>query len=205
VDLGNVTVEVIGVVKDFHFATIRHKVEPLMMFFSPQNSQMALKVDAQNLNQTLADIEATWKRVNPETPFEYNFLDAEFANLYRNDQAFASMFLHFAILAILDSLLGLIRIVSLHSRTTAKRNQHQKGVGCISGQYHDETLHGVYWIGQHRHCPGHHPLLFCNEPMAAGFPIPDPNPTVGISRGRIDGHTHYSIDHKFPNHQSHFQ
>ncbi|MDO8967744.1 ABC transporter permease [Algoriphagus sp.] len=129
VDLGNVTVEVIGVVKDFHFATIRHKVEPLMMFFNAQNSQMALKVDAHNLNQTLADIEATWKSVNPETPFEYNFLDAEFANLYRNDQAFSSMFLHFAILAILIACLGLFGL----SAYTAEQRQKEISIRKVFG------------------------------------------------------------------------
>uniref|UniRef100_UPI003594285E ABC transporter permease n=1 Tax=Aquiflexum sp. TaxID=1872584 RepID=UPI003594285E len=132
-DLGNVTVEVIGVVKDFHFATIRHKVEPLMMFFNPQNSQMALKVDAQNLNQTLADIEATWKTVNPETPFEYNFLDAEFANLYRNDQAFASMFLHFAILAILIACLGLFGLSAYTAEQRQKEISIRKVLGASPG------------------------------------------------------------------------
>ncbi len=129
VELDNITVEVIGVVKDFHFATIRHKVEPLMMFFNPQNNQMALKVDSQNLNQTLADIETTWKTVNPETPFEYNFLDAEFANLYRNDQAFASMFLHFAILAILIACLGLFGL----SAYTAEQRQKEISIRKVLG------------------------------------------------------------------------
>lgn len=129
VELDNITVEVIGVVKDFHFATIRHKVEPLMMFFNPQNSQMALKVDSQNLNQTLADIEAIWKSVNPETAFEYNFLDAEFANLYRNDQAFASMFLHFAILAILIACLGLFGL----SAYTAEQRQKEISIRKVFG------------------------------------------------------------------------
>ncbi|WP_194775693.1 ABC transporter permease [Pararhodonellum marinum] len=129
VELGDVTVEVIGVVKDFHFATIRHKVEPLMMFFNPQNSQMALKVDVQNLNLTLADIEATWKTVNPEIPFEFNFLDAEFANLYRNDQAFAAMFLHFAVLAILIACLGLFGL----SAYTAEQRQKEISIRKVLG------------------------------------------------------------------------
>ncbi|HSJ68951.1 MAG TPA: FtsX-like permease family protein [Anditalea sp.] len=120
---------VIGVVKDFHFATIRHKVEPLLMFYNPQNSQMAIKVDGQNLNQTLKDIEATWKTVNPETPFEYNFLDSEFADLYRNDQAFATMFLHFAILAILIACLGLFGL----SAYTAEQRQKEISIRKVLG------------------------------------------------------------------------
>ncbi|WP_143959812.1 ABC transporter permease [Litoribacter populi] len=124
---------VVGVVKDFHFATIRHKVEPLLMFYSPQNSQMAIKVDAQNLTQTLENIEATWKTVNPEIPFEFNFLDAEFANLYRNDQAFAAMFLHFAILAIVIACLGLFGLSAYTAEQRQKEISIRKVLGATPG------------------------------------------------------------------------
>lgn len=132
-DLGNQTATVVGVVKNFHFATIRHKVEPLLLFYNPQNSQMALKVDAQNLNETLAAIETTWKTVNPQTPFEFNFLDAEFANLYQNDQAFASMFLHFAILAILIACLGLFGLSAYTAEQRKKEISIRKVLGASPG------------------------------------------------------------------------
>lgn len=129
INVGNETLTVVGVVKDFHFATIRHKVEPLLMLYNPQNTQMAIKVDAQNLPQTLTYIEDVWKNINPESAFEYNFLDAQFANLYRNDQAFAAMFLHFAILAIIIACLGLFGLSAYTAEQRKKDISIRKVLG----------------------------------------------------------------------------
>ena len=90
---------VVGVVNDFHFATIRHKLEPMFMTYSNANGALAVKVKGANMQETIAYIEDTWKKVNPGRTFDYDFLDDQFANLYSSEEAFASMFSHFTILA----------------------------------------------------------------------------------------------------------
>ncbi len=120
---------VIGVVKDFHFATVRHKLEPLFMLYNKDNGALAIKIETAEMESTLSFIKETWQKVNPGTTFEYNFLDEQFANLYRNEQAFASMFTHFTGLAMLIAGLGLFAL----SAFTAEQRKKEIGIRKVLG------------------------------------------------------------------------
>ncbi len=124
---------VVGVLKDFHFATIRHKLEPLFILYNKDNGAMAIKVKAEGMQESLAFIEETWKKVMPGSTFDYAFLDDQFANLYRNEQAFATMFTHFTGLAIIIAAMGLF---ALAAYTTEQRRQEigiRKVMGASNG------------------------------------------------------------------------
>ncbi len=127
---------IIGVVKDFHFATIRHKLEPMFMFYNPSNNALAIKVSADNIHQSIAYIEDTWKKINPGTTFEYNFLDEQFANLYRNEKAFSKMFSHFTLLAIFIAGLGLFAL----SAFTAEQRKKEIGIRKVLGASNGNIL-----------------------------------------------------------------
>jgi putative ABC transport system permease protein len=120
---------VIGVVKDFHFATIRHKLEPMFMLYNENNPAVAIKVRPESIKETITFIEETWKRINPGRTFEYAFLDEQFANLYRNEQAFATMFTHFTVLAIVIAALGLFAL----SAFTAEQRKKEIGIRKVLG------------------------------------------------------------------------
>jgi putative ABC transport system permease protein len=120
---------VVGVVKDFHFATIRHKLEPMFMLYAENNGALSIRIKSEQMQETLAFIESTWKKVNAGTTFEYNFLDEQFANLYRNEQAFANMFTHFTALAILIAGLGLFAL----SAFTAEQRKKEIGIRKVLG------------------------------------------------------------------------
>jgi putative ABC transport system permease protein len=129
--------KVIGVVKDFHFATIRHKLEPMFMLYSRDNGALSIKVKGDKVQEALVHIEATWKKVNPGTTFEYNFLDEQFASLYRNEQAFATMFTHFTILAIVIAGLGLFAL----SAFTAEQRKKEIGIRKVLGASNGNILY----------------------------------------------------------------
>jgi putative ABC transport system permease protein len=120
---------VIGVVKDFHFATVRHKVEPVFILFNKNNGALSIKVKAENMKETLAYMEESWKKVNPGTTFNYVFLDEQFAKLYRNEEAFATMFTHFTALAIIIAGLGLFAL----SAFTAEQRKKEIGIRKVLG------------------------------------------------------------------------
>lgn len=120
---------VVGVVKNFHFATIRHQVEPMFMLYGANNAAMVVKVKAEEMKSAIAYMEETWNRINSGSTFEYDFLDAQFANLYRNEQAFASMFTHFTVLAIIIAGLGLFAL----SAFTAEQRKKEIGVRKVLG------------------------------------------------------------------------
>ena len=127
---------VVGVVKDFHFATIRHKVEPMFMLYNANNGSLAVKVKAENITSTIASMEEAWKKVNAGSPFEYDFLDDQFANLYRNERAFATMFTHFTVLAIVIAGLGLFAL----SAFTAEQRKKEIGIRKVLGASNGNIL-----------------------------------------------------------------
>ena len=120
---------VVGVVKDFHFATLRHKLEPLFILYSKNNGALSIKVKSTEIESSIAHVEESWKKVNPGTPFEYAFLDEQFANLYRNEKAFASMFTHFTVLALIIAGLGLFAL----SAFTAEQRKKEIGIRKVLG------------------------------------------------------------------------
>jgi len=120
---------IVGIVKDFHFATLRHKLEPLFMLYNKDNGALSIKIKAADMKTTLAFVEGAWKKVNPGTTFEYAFLDEQFANLYRNEQAFANMFTHFTGLAIIIAGLGLFAL----SAFTAEQRKKEIGIRKVLG------------------------------------------------------------------------
>lgn len=128
---------VIGVVNDFHFATIRHKLEPLFILYNANNGALAIRIRPENVAKTIAYVEETWKKVNPGSTFEYNFLDEQFASLYRNEQAFASMFTHFTVLAILIASLGLFAL----SAFTAEQRKKEIGIRKVLGAGNGSILY----------------------------------------------------------------
>jgi putative ABC transport system permease protein len=120
---------VVGVVKDFHFATIRHKLEPLFMLYNQNNGALSIRVKADNIEETISFIQATWKKVNAGTTFDYAFLDDQFANLYKNEKAFSSMFTHFTALAIIIAALGLFAL----SAFTTEQRRKEIGIRKVLG------------------------------------------------------------------------
>lgn len=120
---------VIGVVRDFHFATIRHKIEPMLMVYNASNGAMSIRVKSTNIDETIAYIGETWKKVNPGTTFDYAFLDEQFATLYSNEEAFRAMFSHFTLLALLIAGLGLFALSAYSTEQRKKEIGIRKVLG----------------------------------------------------------------------------
>lgn len=120
---------VVGMVKDFHFATLRQQVEPMFMLYAPQNFSMELRLKAKDIPSAVKQIDEIWKKVNPGTTFDYSFADEDFAQQYGTEQAFEMMFGNFTILAILIALLGLFAL----SAFTITQRRKEIGIRKILG------------------------------------------------------------------------
>ncbi len=110
---GSIKGKVIGVMGDFHFESLRQKIVPLVLInpatTANQSSfnNLSLKVSGHNMAGTLADVEKTWRKYLPEIPYQYTFLDENFANLYESEQRQGTLFTVFACIAIVIACLGL--------------------------------------------------------------------------------------------------
>jgi len=99
---------VVGLIEDFHFSNMRHKIEPLMIYYNPgPNSNFNVKVNPENVRATLDYLEAEWSAMFPNYPFDYQFFDQEFNEIYASDEFFANLVSTFTWLSIVLSSLGL--------------------------------------------------------------------------------------------------
>jgi putative ABC transport system permease protein len=109
--------EIIGIIEDVHLESVRQKVTPTMISYydNPLHriDYYTLQISAENVQQTLADIEKVTLQFDPESPLEYHFLDDKFAELYQKETQTASIVGIAAIIAILIACMGLFGLTLL--------------------------------------------------------------------------------------------
>ncbi len=127
--LGKVSGTIIGVVRDFHFASMRKKIEPAVFTYGPQNSgTLFVKTRTAGTPAALAAAERIWSEQN-NTPFSYSFLDETFNRLYASEQRTGALFNVFAGVAIFISCLGLFGLATFTAQVKTREIGIRKVLG----------------------------------------------------------------------------
>ena len=124
--------KVIGVVKDFHQQSLYEPISPLVFRPGTQNSQVHVRINPEStadLSGMISRIEGTWNSLYPGVPFEFDFVDAAFMDLYQADRVRARIFTLFSALMIFIACLGLLGLASF----TAEQRTKEIGVRKILG------------------------------------------------------------------------
>lgn len=125
---------IVGVMKDFHNASFRQKIDPICLTTRADNySQCALKVSGRNLPATLAAIEKAWNETNPEYIYNYQFLDEHLQHFYETDQLMLQLMWLFAAIAIFIGCLGLYGLISFMAAQKTKEIGVRKTLGAGVG------------------------------------------------------------------------
>jgi putative ABC transport system permease protein len=104
--------KIIGIIRDFHFKSLHHKIEPLCMGWVIPMHTANIKISSSNIPATLKIIEVEWKKVYGSKPFVYNFLDESFDRQYKSDERLATVIEYFTWLAIIIACMGLFGLSS---------------------------------------------------------------------------------------------
>ncbi|MES2849630.1 MAG: ABC transporter permease [Bacteroidota bacterium] len=128
--IGDNNVEIAGVVKDFQFLDITRGIQPLML----RNRQsefgyVTIRIAGNNIPETLAYLQTAWKQVNPDTKFEYEFLDQQLLVAHSMLKDIAGIVGLLAFLAVFISCLGLLGMATY----TAETKQKEIGVRKVLG------------------------------------------------------------------------
>ena len=124
--------EVIGVVRDFQYHTLREAPQPTLLHLLPgtyYNDVVSARLAPGDPQPVLAAMEAAWREFNPERPFEFSFLDDQFDALYRSEARLGVLTLWFTVLAIGIACLGLLGLAA-HA---AERRRKEVGVRKVLG------------------------------------------------------------------------
>ncbi|MFL9483581.1 ABC transporter permease [Chitinophagaceae bacterium LWZ2-11] len=127
----NTTGTIIGVVKDFHFASMKQMIRPAVFCYGrPEKyARLYVKTTGKNLPQTIDAIEKEWKKYNAGYAFNYAFLNDAYTSLYKGEQQTGLLFNVFAGIAILISCLGLFGLAAF----TAQVRTREIGVRKVLG------------------------------------------------------------------------
>jgi putative ABC transport system permease protein len=120
---------VIGVVKNFHFESMKDAIEPVAFFLRPSYGYFALRFDPAHTDDLLKAAEQSWKKIAPSSPFQYSFLDEDFEKMYNSEKRLGKIFTTFSGLAIVIACLGLFGL----SAFTAEQRTKEIGIRKVLG------------------------------------------------------------------------
>lgn len=124
---------IIGVVKDFHFQSLKEKISPLLFFNRWKGNILYVRTTATNAQQAIAAVAKQYKKYAGNIPFSYSFLDKNFEDQYLSDQRAGTLFNVFAGIAIFISCLGLFGLATYTAQVKTKEIGIRKTLGASVG------------------------------------------------------------------------
>ena len=136
---GNVTVQytIIGIIKDFNFQSLRDPVTPLTIqsneSFGGGAAYIYARVKGKNATTVISDMEAAWKKIAPDQPFKYQFLDQNLTAQYESEKRAGKVFAIFSGLAIIIACVGLFGLAAYTANLRTKEIGIRKVLGASVG------------------------------------------------------------------------
>lgn len=110
------TYTIVGLVKDFHFQSLHQAISPVYFFHNENetgaSNVLSLRLQANDLQQTIQKVENIWTRFSPDQPFRYSFLEGDLSSLYVAEQVSQRIFGLFSLLAIFIACMGLLGLAA---------------------------------------------------------------------------------------------
>jgi len=121
---------IIGVVKNFHFKSLKNKIEPLFFGLGRRSvRRIFIKISSNDILETMNYIDSTWKMFVPDYQTDFNFLDDAYDRLYRTEHRTGKLIDYFTFLAIMITGLGLFGLASFAAEQRKKEIGIRKVVG----------------------------------------------------------------------------
>ena len=126
--------QVVGVVENFNFKSLRREVEPMALLLYPDYIRnISVRIEPGDIRRTLNFIQQKWESLFPGEQFEYSFLDSRINQLYKSEKKMQDLFVIFSALSTLVACLGLLGLVSFTSELKTKEIGIRKVLGASTG------------------------------------------------------------------------
>lgn len=125
---------VVGVIEDYHYTSLKQKIEPLIISNAGSGGHLLLKVSGTNISRTVADLQQTWDRFATGFPLEFVFLDEVIGRLYTSEIVQGKIFRIFSVISVVIACLGILGLASYISAQRRKEIGIRKVLGATAGQ-----------------------------------------------------------------------
>lgn len=130
-DDGTQRLRIIGVFKDFNFESLKNTVRPLAIHLTDKSNQLMIRYSG-SPSKAISSIEKLWKQHAANEPFDYEFLDQNFDELFRSEQRLGQVFSVFSGLAIFIASLGLFALAAFTAEQRTKEIGIRKAMGATT-------------------------------------------------------------------------
>lgn len=125
---------IIGVVKNFHFESLRNSIDGLSLSLGSDSKKMIVKLNPGDFSISISSIQATWNKVAPNQPFNYYFMDDSFNDTYKAELQLGNTFVTFSVLSIVIACLGLFGLAAFNAQKRIKEIGIRKVFGASVSQ-----------------------------------------------------------------------
>jgi putative ABC transport system permease protein len=126
--------EVVGVVKDYHFTSLKEKIEPMVISCTNRRGQLLVKMSGNNIQQSVASLEKLWSAYNTGYPLEFVFIDDMLDRLYTAEKVQGKIFTVFSIISVAIACLGILGLASYIAAQRKKEIGIRKVLGATTNQ-----------------------------------------------------------------------
>lgn len=133
--------QVIGIVKNFNFESLRNPIQPHIFCFKGTNNNwgyITVNLSPLNLQQTITELEKKWREFTSDDPMQYFFVDEAFEQMYIQEKQNAQLAVIFSVLAVFIAALGLFGLTSF----TVEQRTREIGVRKAMGS----SVAGIYFV-----------------------------------------------------------
>ncbi|MEL6559529.1 MAG: ABC transporter permease [Bacteroidota bacterium] len=127
--------QIIGVVANFNIHSLREDILPTFMRYYPNGGSVILRLTDGAERETIANIEKYYNEIHPDYPFEFEFIDQQYNDLYQSETRVAKLSTYFTAIAIIVSCLGIFGLASFTVRRRRKeiaiRKLHGSSIASI--------------------------------------------------------------------------
>ena len=154
---------VTGVIRDFHFKSLHSELEPLFLYVRDSTSKyLAVKLNTTGISGSVDYIQKLWKKMVPDSPFEYFFYDTFYDQLYKKEALFGKIIFIFSTIAIFIACMGLFGLAAFFSEKRTKEIGIRKVNGAeIAGVMYNAEQ-GIHKMGNYCLYNSDPDCLVCN-------------------------------------------
>jgi len=124
---------IIGVTKDFHYASLHHAVAPLLITMSRYVGRLSIRLQSDDIPQSVDRVGKKWRELVPHLPYTYSFLDQDYDRQYKADAQLGRVAGVFTGLALAVGCLGLLGLTSFSVERRVKEIGIRKVLGASVG------------------------------------------------------------------------